>query len=291
MHLIGGEQSNSSVVVDNEIIAKLVRRPEAGDHPDVELPDHLLRSGFSAVPGVAANAVVDVPGETVPADVVIVHDAIGHESDLWTKLLDDLELAIDLNVASDRSADVVGSSLADLLGRRTAELHHTLACQNGPAPMKPEAFTLLWQRSVLQTLRNAVKSTQRELQLRAATEGSPTMSLTMRIDSAPTSTRSWPGSTACARPSSMPNGSGSTAICTSARSSGPGPTWCSSTSRVSRPTCSMAQRTIKRSPLADVAGLVRSFDYAGRMALQRAIERGRVGDADLAAVQLRLCAG
>jgi maltose alpha-D-glucosyltransferase/alpha-amylase len=41
----------------------------------------------------------------------------------------------------------------------------------------------------------------------------------------------------------------------------------------------MGQRTIKRSPLGDVAGLLRSFDYAGRVAVHTAVERGQLGEA------------
>ena len=43
---------------------------------------------------------------------------------------------------------------------------------------------------------------------------------------------------------------------------------------------SIGERSIKRSPLADVAGMVRSFDYAGRVALATSAERGRTGAAD-----------
>ena len=165
--MLGVEQSNSSVIVGGRYIAKLVRRLEAGLNPDVELPEHLRKSGFDHVPGVVANAVVTLEGEAVPADVVIVHDAIAHESDLWTKVLDDVGLAIDLYASSDfADVDVVGGAVADLLGRRTAELHGSLARPGGPVQMQPEGFTLLWQRSVLQTLRNSIKSTQRELRAR-----------------------------------------------------------------------------------------------------------------------------
>ena len=282
--LLGVEQSNSSVILDGGLIAKVVRRLEAGLNPDVELPDHLLRSGFGAVPGVAANTVVDIPGESVPADVVIVHDAISHESDLWTKLLDDLGLAIDLNVASDNGAEVVGASIADLLGRRTAELHRTLARPDGPEPMKPESFTLLWQRSVLQTLRNAVKSTHRDLRRAARNDGLPAEvaahaarlgddvdGIVARFDRLRTTKLDakririhgdlhlgqilWTGSDVVF------------------------------IDFEGEPGAPMAQRTIKRSPLADVAGLVRSFDYAGRMAVHRAVERGRIGDADQPGVE------
>ncbi len=40
----------------------------------------------------------------------------------------------------------------------------------------------------------------------------------------------------------------------------------------------IGERSIKRSPLTDVAGIVRSLDYAGRVALATSIERGRVGE-------------
>ena len=47
---------------------------------------------------------------------------------------------------------------------------------------------------------------------------------------------------------------------------------------------SIGERSIKRSPFTDVAGIVRSLDYAGRVALATSRERGRTGDAQ--AVQL-----
>jgi maltose alpha-D-glucosyltransferase/alpha-amylase len=42
---------------------------------------------------------------------------------------------------------------------------------------------------------------------------------------------------------------------------------------------------IKRSPLGDVAGLLRSLDYAGRVAVDTAFERGRINDVALDAVE------
>ena len=40
----------------------------------------------------------------------------------------------------------------------------------------------------------------------------------------------------------------------------------------------IGERSIKRSPLNDVGGIVRSIDYAGRVALATSRERGRVGE-------------
>ncbi len=290
VNVLGVEQSNSSAIIDGRLIAKLIRRLEPGLNPDVELPSHLLAAGFEHVPGVAATLDLDLARESNPANVVVIHDAITHESDLWVKVLDDLSLMIDMGAPYDGSggAEPAGeTSIATLLGQRTAELHKALALtdpvptgRNGRQPMTPESFNLLWQRSILQTLRNSVRATQRDLrrarrghvldetaQAQADRLDDDIDRLLERYDELRTRKLDakrirvhgdlhlgqilWTGNDVVF------------------------------IDFEGEPGLPISQRTIKRSPLADVAGLVRSFDYAGRMAVHTARERGRIADTDV----------
>ena len=285
------EQSNSSVIVDGTLIAKLVRRLEPGVNPDVELPSHLRAAGFDRVPGVAATAAVDLVGESEPADVVIVHDAVAHESDLWVKMLDELGLAIDRGAPTDGSEDeLIGTEIADLLGRRTAELHLALARtdvgdgrSSRSSAMAPEAFTLLWQRSILQTLRNAVRSTQRDL-TRARRAGLLSEAAVEQHDQLDAGVDELLGHFDRLRDTKLD--------AKRIRVHGDlhlGQILWTGHDVVfidfeGEPGAPIAQRSIKRSPLADVAGLIRSFDYAGRMSVHTAIERGRIADSDQTAM-------
>ncbi len=285
VNLLGVEQSNSSVVIDNTLIAKLVRRLEPGLNPDVELPSHLSAAGFERVPRVAATLDIELGGESLPANVVIVHDAIAHESDLWVKVLDDIGLAIDLGVPMDNRDDDAGAMTAALLGKRTAELHLALARtdvgdnERGRSRMAPESFTLLWQRSILQTLRNSVRSTQREL-TRAGRSG--------RLDAAATDQMELLDARSNELFERFDRLRTTKFDAKRIRVHGDlhlGQILWTGHDVVfidfeGEPGAAMAQRTIKRSPLADVAGLVRSWDYAGRMAVHTAIERGRIGEGD-----------
>ena len=281
------EQSNSSVLVANRLIAKLVRRLQPGANPDVELPAHLRAVDFDHVPGVAATLEIGLAGETAPAHVMIVHDAITHDSDLWTRLLDDVALSLDRN-DFDRGEVVDDDSesptlvLADLLGRRTAELHAALATPatgTVAASLQPEPFTLLWQRSILQTVRTSTRQTMRELRRARPSLDARDADLVdraeqhldqllerfdrLRTDKLDAKRIRIHGDLHLGQVL----WSGYDVVFIDFEG---------------EPGTPIGERVIKRSPLADVAGLVRSLDYVGRVAVHTAIERGRIGEHDAA---------
>ena len=271
VHLLGVEQSNSSVLVGNEYIAKLIRRLEVGPNPDVELVGYLSNSGFEHVPGLVATADVSIANEQQTADVVVVHDAVPNEGDLWSWVLDELALQIEHTGGLDPTYGSTGW-LAELLGRRTAELHLALAESNEP-DLAPQGFTLLWQRSLLQTLRNGVRATQRSLRRSRLDDPSaehlmrPVDDVLARFDRLRTNKLD-------ARRIRV---HGDLHLGQILRA-GNDVTFIDFEGEPGRP---MGDRRILRSPLTDVGGLIRSLDYAGRSAVDTAIARGLVPPSDV----------
>src|SRR4029079_8945701 len=70
------------VVLGGRVIAKLIRQLSPGENPDVTLPMHLRAAGFEHVPGVAGTLDLSLDGGPA-SNVVVVHDAVANESDLW----------------------------------------------------------------------------------------------------------------------------------------------------------------------------------------------------------------
>jgi maltose alpha-D-glucosyltransferase / alpha-amylase len=266
---LGVEQSNSSVMVAHTLIAKLVRRLEAGANPDAELVAHLAARGFAHVPGLAATLEVDLVGESSPADVMVVHDAIPNEGDLWRWTLD--ELSVDLEQRGRFDADESTLWLAELLGRRTAELHIALA-DGDDADTTPEPFTLLWQRALLQTLRNSARATQRALR-RARVDTEHAAFVLRPVDDVLARFETLRSRKLDARRIRV---HGDLHLGQVLRS-GTDVVFIDFEGEPGRP---IGERRIKRSPLVDVAGLVRSLDYAGRSALDTAVARGLVPETE-----------
>jgi predicted trehalose synthase len=141
--LIGAEQSNSSIVYGDRAILKLYRRLESGPNPEVELGRYLsVEAGFAAVPRAYATARL-VGDDGLDAALLILQAFIPNEGDGWEWALAQAGAAYEAGgqgTSLDRwfagQADML-ASVADL-GRTTARMHAALAVATA-ADLHPRA--------------------------------------------------------------------------------------------------------------------------------------------------------
>ena len=111
--LVTAEQSNSSIVYGDTFILKLLRRILPGVNPDLELPLMLSREGCSRVPAPAGWMLADLAGETY--ELGVLQPYVQGATDGWDLALHGLA----------KGEDFSGEARA--LGRATAEVHKALA--------------------------------------------------------------------------------------------------------------------------------------------------------------------
>ncbi|MBN1621867.1 MAG: maltose alpha-D-glucosyltransferase [Endomicrobiales bacterium] len=183
--LIGVEQSNSSIVYKNKFILKLFRKLEYGPNPDSEIVQKLTQySDFKNIAPFAGTMTISKPrGRDVC--IGLLQKFIDNQGDSWAYALDNvgkyLEKVITTKadiekiphfdfISSDREflakheelRDVIGTLFLDkiyLLGQRTGELHKALASITDDTDFAPESFSLLYQKSIFQSMKNLSKNT------------------------------------------------------------------------------------------------------------------------------------
>jgi maltokinase len=130
--LISSEQSNSSVVFDDALILKVFRRLEPGINPDLEILRFLGEHGFRNVP--ALGGWYEYSGGPLTATLGLLQEFVADS-------VDGFELALDeLADAPERFLDRLGR-----LGEVTGQLHTALASDlNDPAfaPEEPSVESL-----------------------------------------------------------------------------------------------------------------------------------------------------
>jgi len=167
-NVISGEQSNSSMLFENKFFLKLYRKLEDGVNPDVEVVRFLTeRTNFPNVPSFG-GAIEYRRGKSEPTVVCLLQSAVTSERDAWTLTLDSvgryyervLGRKADLHKQSAPTGALLDELIggiypekAKLLGQRTAELHRALASTNDDRAFAPEPFNAMAQRSVYQNMR------------------------------------------------------------------------------------------------------------------------------------------
>jgi maltokinase len=122
---MGVEQSNSSLVIDGELVLKVFRKLEPGINPELELLRFLTARGF---PNIAPlHGWYDYDGAPLAATLGVAQQFLPDSVGGW-------ELALD-EIATD-PAEFLGQ-LADL-GRVTAQLHNALASDASDPAFSPE---------------------------------------------------------------------------------------------------------------------------------------------------------
>jgi maltose alpha-D-glucosyltransferase/alpha-amylase len=188
--VLRAEQSNTSIVYDSTFFLKLYRRIEAGVNPDVELSRALTeQTDFTHLPAFAGS-IEWRRGQASPTVLAMLLQFVPNQGDAWSFTLDSVDRSFGhaltlkdklealpalpasiLHVTPESVPvvvrDFIGSHYVEmvaLLGQRTAELHRALLSLSQSPDVTPEPFSLLYQKSLYQSIRGLVLRVFRELE-------------------------------------------------------------------------------------------------------------------------------
>ncbi|MFN4259624.1 MAG: maltose alpha-D-glucosyltransferase [Gemmataceae bacterium] len=284
------EQSNTSILFGAAMIMKLFRKAEEGINPDLEIGRYLTeQKGFAHTPPMLGAIEYRRKRRAEPVTLAQIQAFVPNQGDAWQFTLNELSNYFDRNLAAPLHDDYLETSdlslveLAHddipaetqerigvylesvrLLGQRTAELHLALADESENPAFVPESFTTLYQRSVYQSMRN-YKGRIFEL-------------LRKRLSTLPESIRTQ-AQYVLRRDADVLNRLQAllNVKITALRTRCHGDYHLGQVLYTGKdfviidfegePARSISERRLKRSPLRDVAGMVRSFHYAAYSAL------------------------
>jgi maltose alpha-D-glucosyltransferase/alpha-amylase len=158
------DQSNTSVLFGKRLILKLFRRVEPGPNPEVEIGEYLTGRRFPRVPPLVGS--IAYLGADVPASIAMLQEYVWNQGNAWQVTIDELgryfERVAGLPVPTDATADLANAwafgrvaeppasvteavraylATADILGRRTGEMHVALADNVENPAFAPEPLT------------------------------------------------------------------------------------------------------------------------------------------------------
>jgi maltose alpha-D-glucosyltransferase / alpha-amylase len=182
--VLNGEQSNTSIIYDNRFFLKLYRKVERAINPDLEITQFLSEEAkFQNIP--AFVGAIEWRYQKEPMVLGLMQEMVENSGDAWTYMLDrlgDFNDAIlsktevltppalrgslldpvDYDDMPLEMKELIEATVADrihLLGVRTGEMHRLLESGKSRPEFKPEPYSLHYQRSLYAGLQSLVRST------------------------------------------------------------------------------------------------------------------------------------
>ena len=184
--VLNAEQSNTSIIYEKDFFFKLYRKLDAALNPDLEITRFLTEvAKFPNVPQYAGS--LELKTEKSNSMVLgMMQTLVENQGDAWTYMGDvvrryfervlieqkdtksvpamkgTLVKPVEYEKIPDKIKHYLGGAAterAELLGIRTAEMHLALASDTDDKDFKPEPFSLHYQRSVYSSLQSSVRGT------------------------------------------------------------------------------------------------------------------------------------
>ena len=182
--VLSGEQSNTSLIYGNRFFMKIFRKVDRAINPDLEITRFLTENtSFSNIPAFIGS--IEWKYEKDSLVVAMMQEMVESSGDAWVNMLDRLNDYNETILVSNRamiSQEKLGSLIdpvgydfipedlkelidagtaeqANLLGVRTGEMHLALASGTAFQDFKPEEYSLHYQRSLYAGLQSLVRGT------------------------------------------------------------------------------------------------------------------------------------
>lgn len=264
---LSAEQSNSSLIAGDLMMIKVLRKIAPGAHPEAEMGRYLTENGFGASAPFLGE-MVRVSTDGVRSTLAIVQGFVRNEGDAWTWTLDHLTRQLD-EYGSTGGGDMTQierftefTDFAGNLGTRLAELHATLAKPSddpwfAPAPAAT-ADVEAWKARATGLLEGAINALRAKADWVDPAQATRAGSIIARRDALETAI------------GQLAEAGGGTPMTRIHGDLHLGQILVSSGDVVfidfeGEPARPLEERRGKASPLRDVAGVLRSFDYAAAM--------------------------
>ncbi|MEA2239296.1 MAG: maltose alpha-D-glucosyltransferase / alpha-amylase [Thermoanaerobaculia bacterium] len=299
------EQSNTALLFGDRLFMKLFRRLEPGINTDLEVTRFLNeQTTFTGTPQLAGSIQYELERGGEPATIAVLQNYVESSGDAWRYTLDSIGRFFE-NILSDSDAalrlakatpseplldlaakpfpdnvrEMIGVYLSDaeVLGRRTAQMHLALASRDDIPAFAPEAITPHYQRSIYQHVRSQAVQTLQLLRRRAKGNADAEELLSREEQLQKRIRRILDGRMTGLRirvhgdyhlGQVLKTGNDFIVIDFEGEPSRP-----------------LSERRIKRSALRDVAGMLRSFHYASSALLHEQPQHSVIRAEDAAAVE------
>lgn len=272
------DSSNTTIAIGERLLMKGYRRLQTGISPELEMGRFLTEINFPNIaPLAGALEYVDAAGDSIT--LALLQGFIANQGDAWGYTLDYLKrFLMDCLKQPDTIQEDMGENahtvyllFAATLGQRTGQLHRALAQTTGDPAFDPEPITADDLNGWVEQVRVETNATLDRLELARARLPEPTQTLAGRLLAA------------------------RAAIMARLTPLDPAVGWAMKTRYhgdyhlgqvlvvkddviiidfEGEPSRALAERRAKHSPLRDVVGMLRSFNYAAHAALRQATANG-----------------